>query len=297
MSQDHQVHIANNTNRPLNVIVSPNEAWVWADVTTGVASLAFGGYGIINSVKALYAVLRTVSFIGTGIGLATKTIEFFKKNSIEIAPGEYRRVNDKTLLNPLDYLGPSGWGEIFGASTLTVMIVDLGNKRAVKFNSNADDSWIVNENEVVRAERGRIWVEDRNSGYYRISVSDRLLATQSLLPGQCLSSPNGDYDFIYQPDGNAVVYKRNRPAGEKAVWSSKTKDKSVGKISMQEDGNFVICGANNKPVAAIDIYGNTDEYKGRKLIMQDDGNLVVYDKNEKAVWDTMYIEKPFNVYP
>lgn len=289
-------------------LAAPAASAAAAEAVNSVTTLS----KLITAMKSIYALYRAgkqvYQYYEIGEDAYAKAQEasnnakkFLDGNALKISPGTSVKVYSTgggwyPLWVPTRYLSPSGWATAFNGSDMSLFIATTSLSKMVSFDTNSDASWIVNKDEVVRARYGNISVEDRGAGYYRIPVSDRLFANQSLLPGQSISSPNGDYDFVYQPDGNAVVYKRDKPTGETPIWSSKTKGKSAGKVSIQEDGNFVVYDASDKPAAATNIYGNTDAFKGRTLVMQDDGNLVVYDKDGKAVWDTLHNNK-FDVYP
>jgi hypothetical protein len=106
-----------------------------------------------------------------------------------------------------------------------------------------------------------------------------------------LSSTSRDYDFVYQGDGNAVIYKRNKPAGERALWASKTAKKPAWRTYMQEDGNFVVYEADGKPLWASGRYGSGPEFQLCSLVMQDDGNLVVYNLNNQPIWASNTVQR------
>ena len=80
-------------------------------------------------------------------------------------------LNKKTYENPLNYLSPSFYGTLLGASDMTLIIVSEGLAKAAYFNSNSDYSWICTEEGVVRAKYGHLWVEDPSKGNY--SWSDK----------------------------------------------------------------------------------------------------------------------------
>jgi hypothetical protein len=60
---------------------------------------------------------------------------------------------------------------------------------------------------------------------------------QVLNPGQSIASGNGQFRFIYQLDGNLVLYR-----GSSALWASGTNGRGVevGVCIMQSDGNLVL---------------------------------------------------------
>ncbi|MFB2970221.1 S8 family serine peptidase [Aerosakkonema sp. BLCC-F183] len=85
------------------------------------------------------------------------------------------------------------------------------------------------------------------------------------------------YKFIFQNDGNLVLYNPQR----KPIWATGTEGTGADRFSVQADGNVVLYD-RNKPVWATDTWGNSGAY----FAIQNDGNLVVYFSNGKALFDT-----------
>lgn len=98
-----------------------------------------------------------------------------------------------------------------------------------------------------------------------------------LNPGDGVHSANGRYRFVYQTDGNLVLYG---PGG--ALWNSQTDGSPAGACTMQTDGNLVVYAPGEEPIWA----SATDNNAGARLIMQDDGNAVIYRTDGSAVWAT-----------
>lgn len=107
-----------------------------------------------------------------------------------------------------------------------------------------------------------------------------------LNPNQSISSTNIQYTFIYQGDGNLVLY-RNQDG--KALWNSQTAGKPVGVCIMQGDGNLVIYQANGGPVWDSKTY----QHPGSRLVVRDDGNVAIFATNNTPVWTT---NLPLNSY-
>lgn len=162
------MHFANELNEDVYVLVAPNSDWTWADLATDLAFLAVDGIGAVNAVKDVWTAVKTVQALGDSIGSALKFTEFFKENGITIKAGDVKDVLDKTTYkNPLNYLTPSFYGAIFGASDITVIVVTKELKKAAYFNSNSDYSWICTEEGVVRAKYGHLWVADPSEGDHK----------------------------------------------------------------------------------------------------------------------------------
>jgi tyrosinase len=106
---------------------------------------------------------------------------------------------------------------------------------------------------------------------------DDMQPGEVLTPGQGITSANGRYTFVYQADGNLVLYG---PAG--AMWASGTDGRPVGVAIMQGDGNLVIYGPGGLYVWDSGSHGNP----GSRLVVQDDGNVVIYRPDGTPAWDT-----------
>jgi hypothetical protein len=110
------------------------------------------------------------------------------------------------------------------------------------------------------------------------SKADQLCTSATMLAGQYLHSPSGQYSLVMQTDGNLVVYV----SGGKPVWASNTAGTgSNNSLVMQTDGNLVVYASGGKPVWASNTAGTGSN---NTLVMQDDSNLVVYASGGKPVW-------------
>ena len=108
--------------------------------------------------------------------------------------------------------------------------------------------------------------------------SDTLSPDQSLFAGSSVSSSDGRFTFIYQGDGNLVLYQ----SGVGPIWASGTAGTSAGRATMQGDGNFVIYDGGGAPIWHTGTPGNPGAY----LRVQNDGNVVVYSAGGGALWYT-----------
>ena len=91
----------------------------------------------------------------------------------------------------------------------------------------------------------------------------------SLVPGQSIVSPSGQYFLTLQGDGNLALYQQGNT---KALWASNTFGKAASKAVVQADGNFVLYDTQGNAVWASNTGGKGQSF----LRVQDDGNLVVY---------------------
>ena len=105
---------------------------------------------------------------------------------------------------------------------------------------------------------------------------NKLMPGKKLNRKDSLTSDNGEYLFIFQDDGNLVLYK-----GSDVLWSTNTQDSNVKECVMQEDGNFVLYDySSNKAAWNSGTCGKNGAY----LMVRDDGKVVIY--HTSPVWDT-----------
>jgi pimeloyl-ACP methyl ester carboxylesterase len=90
-----------------------------------------------------------------------------------------------------------------------------------------------------------------------------------------LVSADGRFEFVYQEDGNLVLYA---PGGV-ALWSTGTS--GSGEAVLQGDGNLVIYNS-----ASQAVWSSGTEGRGDILVVQNDGNVVIYDAERRPVWST-----------
>jgi pimeloyl-ACP methyl ester carboxylesterase len=106
---------------------------------------------------------------------------------------------------------------------------------------------------------------------------DAMQPGEVLNPGLSIASANGRFHFIYQGDGNLVLYDGVTP-----LWASSTDGRPVGVCIMQDDGNLVIYARGGQPIWSSDTW----QYPGSRLVVQDDGNVVIYSPDGTPVWAT-----------
>jgi hypothetical protein len=105
---------------------------------------------------------------------------------------------------------------------------------------------------------------------------DTMQPGQVLNPGQSITSADGRFTFIYQTDGNLVLYLGGTP-----LWASGTNGLGTGTCIMQADGNLVIYspGPNG-------VWASGTSSPGSRLVVQTDGNVVIYRPDGTAAWAT-----------
>lgn len=96
-----------------------------------------------------------------------------------------------------------------------------------------------------------------------------------------LTSPNGKFKLVMQPDGNLVTCDvLDRP-----TWASDTSIPGL-RLAAQPDGNLVMYD----PAGRSRWFTNTSG-PSRSIVLQDDGNLVVRDGSGRALWDAFRFTK------
>jgi predicted alpha-1,2-mannosidase len=115
-------------------------------------------------------------------------------------------------------------------------------------------------------------------------AAHQLRAGQRLSPNQRLTSPNGRFTLVLQPDGNLVLY--DGPPQQKPIWATGTwnlpANRRPTRADLQLDGNFVLYNDANQAAWATGSSGagRVNPY----LEVQDDGNLVIYHNGTTPLW-------------
>jgi GH25 family lysozyme M1 (1,4-beta-N-acetylmuramidase) len=104
-----------------------------------------------------------------------------------------------------------------------------------------------------------------NGNKTALATRDRLGVGEGLARGDQLVSTDGSSILVHQLDGNVVIYRGD------AVWATETCGQDTTVLTLQDDGNIVLEGAD-APVWASDSFGSG----GTTLVMQDDANVVLY---------------------
>lgn len=94
--------------------------------------------------------------------------------------------------------------------------------------------------------------------------------------GEAIWSPSGEYQLVFQRDGNLVLSRHGTP-----LWASGTAGSEARECIMQTDGNLVLYVPGHRPVWSSNTFGNPGSF----LAVQDDGNVVIY-KPVHPVWAT-----------
>lgn len=113
--------------------------------------------------------------------------------------------------------------------------------------------------------------------------NNRLESGQFLVPSSAaerseLKSKNGEYRFVFQADGNAVIYNKE----DKGVWSTKTHSLGGTRLLLQSDGHLVMYNDESVAVWQSGTFGQG----AVTLIMGNDGTLALIDNQGNRVWAT-----------
>jgi hypothetical protein len=99
---------------------------------------------------------------------------------------------------------------------------------------------------------------------------------ETLSPGQWLLSSNGQFQLVYQNDGNLVLY---RTSDGNVRWATNTNGTVPGVLIMQTDGNLVLYRGTGGA-----IWSSGTNTGGSHFDVQTDGNLVIYRPNGTPAW-------------
>ncbi|OAA46805.1 hypothetical protein BBO_03360 [Beauveria brongniartii RCEF 3172] len=85
-------------------------------------------------------------------------IETFKNASVKVPANKFEDTYSEGFLKT--YLTPSGYAGMAGAKTVSILVYDNKTKRSAKFTTGPDESWIVQDKQIVRSKYGSIWKSD-----------------------------------------------------------------------------------------------------------------------------------------
>jgi hypothetical protein len=111
---------------------------------------------------------------------------------------------------------------------------------------------------------------------------DNMQPSQALTAEAAITSADGRFTFVFQTDGNLVLYKKHVGRNWTPLWASATAGQPGIVCLMQTDGNLVIYDGQARPLWASHTEGNP----GSRIVMQNDGNVVIYRPDNTALWAT-----------
>jgi hypothetical protein len=201
MSKD--IIVTNKLDRPVFVLVSPNDSWLYPDVFVSAASMTFTGYSALSTIDEVWSVLKIINLSRQPLGLLNNCEKFFKRNTFFIPQRNTRRVNEFDEANPLNWISPSGWAGIFGGATVSLLFVDFEKGSTVKLNCETDCAWVVTEKGVRRAKDQDIMTEDPAKGLAFWNGGSSFAGDKIRSNAAPAFARLGDKIFLFYRDGNS----------------------------------------------------------------------------------------------
>lgn len=308
--KDRQMHLSNGTSQPIYVMVTPSMGFAFANAFTsslkqavsardGAPPSATGAIKNLNDFQQLANMLQLmrlnqkVATSGGGVqaqlGL-DEMKEYLKQNATTLAPSETKQLLKVNTVNPAKYLSLDTWTALFNANALSLFIATDDMTKLVFLDTGADDSWIFRGEDVVRAKYGTLWEADSDAGRVYVSKGDRLPSGASLEPGDSLTSQNRKYVFVYQRDGNAVVYDVQQAGKHVPIWASNTGGNKAWGLELFHKGEVVLWSEKGKRLWT-DPRSTTEKetfFTGSFLVMADDGVLRVVGDHKEVGWSSRW---------
>ncbi len=181
-----KIYLANHTEQDIYVICGLKPEW---DIANFFEKLTLTGImgvlaeftipvGIVLSVHNVDGTVKSLNQYCTATRLAgsilqdetlgsraqAKAQEFinqFKSNSLSIGAQTYKDIKET---GGLSYIDVSTLAGLFGSDTVYMIVLADGGKKVASVVTNQDDSWIANENGLVRSKFGTINQEDPSAG-------------------------------------------------------------------------------------------------------------------------------------
>ncbi|WP_404712183.1 hypothetical protein [Sphingomonas sp. MMS24-J13] len=100
-------------------------------------------------------------------------------------------------------------------------------------------------------------------------------AGDALQSGWSIVSPDGRYTFVYQTDGNLVLYG---PSG--VMWANNVYNYGAGRAVLQGDGNLVVYNSANAAVWASNTVGSGASF----LSLDNNGLLAIKTDDATIIW-------------
>jgi hypothetical protein len=313
MAKDRQLHIANDVAQPIYVIVAPSMNYAIVDMfvsgTVAGQSAARKDMGSISStgvmrnlsdIQKLVNILELMKLAGKArtdtaaqqqaASYRQSLGNYLKQHATLIRPGNVAQVLKADLGSLKGYLSTSGWTALFNSDSVSLFLATEDLERFAFVTTAPDHSWIFRYGGVVRSKYGSLWQPDSDAGFVYASKGDRLPSGSWLEPGESLTSANGYYVFVYQHDGNAVVYDVRNVAKHEAKWASGTANKPAWRLELMNIGKIVIWSAPGQH-AWVDSRSVTDKetlFSHSTLIMGDDGILRVIGDSGEEGWTSVW---------
>ncbi|MFO0646363.1 MAG: hypothetical protein U0326_08995 [Polyangiales bacterium] len=280
----------------------------------------------VNSARSLYRAvqeLRQSALVKTAADLQTKVwwtedlipsldmaaawrAEFKKlvtACATPVEPGAAVRINDDKPLASWKALNAGYAAGVETCTSVQLTLVDDAFEQVMSFTTELDRSWLVGVDGAWRADGANLWRIHAASPELKSwdagpelptapasvgSGTSALRAGQVLLPNQSLRSPGGQYQLVFQPDGDLVLYDRT---SGKALWASMTM-LTPALAALQDNGNLAVFHAAH--AHAFDQVAWSSERNGGRvgpglgaqLAVEDSGAAVVYGRDGSVLWSS-----------
>ncbi len=124
------------------------------------------------------------------------------------------------------------------------------------------------------------------------SARDTLRRGEALYRGGQLTSGSGEYllEFL-ETGGNVVLYRKVSP-GLEILWETGTYKVDAERFIFQMDGNVVVYDSNDKALWSPNVNGRG----GFRLVLQDDGDMVIYTRSGERIWASN-TKQPIRAFP
>lgn len=190
MGTSQSVYMANDSSQDIYVAVALNLKWAIVDffVDISLMLVAVGELKRVTMLAELPETLKTFydlyKFLKIAITIMSGTVSAgtrpgeaalalvnaFKKNSVRIPSGDYKKVEENGFLSI--YLNADGIASLLGAENVSLMVLSGDGKQLAIWNTDSDKSWIAtNEQKIVRSKYGSIWQQDPGAGTQNWPIS------------------------------------------------------------------------------------------------------------------------------
>jgi len=164
----NHLFLANHTDYRAKVLVSPNKAYVIADLLIGIASIEIDGVGIIEAIGDIEIIWDAAQVAGKLKDAIEKITKLFDSHGMTVEAHSEKDVHDHKLYNPLAYFSASGWAALVGRAdlTLTILLEGPKGKKLVQFDTNSDWSWVIHDTYVHTTPSDNHWKDDGSDYSY-----------------------------------------------------------------------------------------------------------------------------------
>jgi hypothetical protein len=160
----------------------------------------------------------------------------------------------------------------------------LSSQNTQKWHSNtagSKDTVLTVRNDgnvVITSGSNLVW----QTGTIEREELDTLRYGENCIVDEAIYSPNKKFRFVYQGDGNLVLYDENNGV----AWTANCKNtglETAGKMTMNEDGKLTIINGDGKVKWQSD-FSYAIEKKTPYLKVRNDGQIVIYDNKDNVLW-------------